>query len=312
MVRTVIYLTVLCVCMACCCIGISVYFIRRERRLLGRLQDMLDQAAFGTFEDHDLSESKISMLENSMQSYICSRRLAYQELLEQNENMQKLISDISHQAVTPVSNVVLYSQLLEEELLSCGPEGGSEEAVQGIRAVLDQAGKIDFFIRLLVKVSRLEKDIITVKPKEQGIGSVLYALRQQFILKAEEKHIEYEVEDSDATAVFDRKWTIEAAANLVDNAVKYTPEGGKVSVNVVAYSMFLRLDVTDTGIGISEKEQGKIFTRFYRSGTVHGEMGTGIGLYIARKVMRMQDGYMKVTSQEGKGSTFSLFLKRPC
>lgn len=312
MVRTVIYLTVLCVCMACCCIGISVYFIRRERRLLGRLQDMLDQAAFGTFEDHDLSESKISMLENSMQSYICSRRLAYQELLEQNENMQKLISDISHQAVTPVSNVVLYSQLLEEELLSSGPEGGSEEAVQGIRAVLDQAGKIDFFIRLLVKVSRLEKDIITVKPKEQGIGSVLYALRQQFILKAEEKHIEYEVEDSDATAVFDRKWTIEAAANLVDNAVKYTPEGGKVSVNVVAYSMFLRLDVTDTGIGINEKEQGKIFTRFYRSGTVHGEMGTGIGLYIARKGMRMQDGYMKVASQEGKGSTFSLFLKRTC
>lgn len=332
----VAFLSILCVCMLCICIGVSLSFSRRERRLLGRLQDMLDRAAAGTFEDNDLSESKISMLENSMWRYICDHRLAYQELMEQNEHMQQLVSDLSHQAVTPVSNIVLYSQLLEEALAAAESDEGSREArsgskseeiraevrsgaisdqnrdemIQGICAILDQAGKVDFFIRLLVKLSRLEKDIITVKPKEQGIGTVLQALKQQFVLKAEEKSVEFEVEDSQETAVFDRKWTIEAAANLVDNAIKYTPGGGKVSVCVVPYSMFLRLDVKDTGIGIREEDQGKIFTRFYRAGTVQGEAGTGIGLYIARKVMKMQDGYMKVVSQEGKGSTFSLFFKK--
>lgn len=109
-------------------------------------------------------------------------------------------------------------------------------------------------------------------------------------------------------AVFDRKWTIEAAANILDNAVKYTPEGGKISVHIIPYSMFLRLDVSDNGIGIKEDEQGKIFTRFYRSGTVRNEQGTGTGLYIAREVMKAQDGYIKVKSEKGQGSTFSLFF----
>lgn len=161
---------------------------------------------------------------------------------------------------------------------------------------------------MLVKLSRLESDIITVKPEAQCIGNVLQAIRQQYDLKASQKNIELEIEDSQEIAVFDRKWTVEAVANIVDNAIKYTPNGGKVSVHAIPYSMFLRLDVSDNGIGIKEAEQGKIFTRFYRSETVHKTQGTGIGLYVSREIMRAQNGYIKVTSEEGKGSTFSLFF----
>ena len=167
---------------------------------------------------------------------------------------------------------------------------------------------MDFFLQMLVKISRLEKGIITVKPEKQCIANVLKILKQQYSLKAEQKNIELEIEDSQEMAVFDRKWTIEAAANILDNAVKYTPEGGKISVHIIPYSMFLRLDVSDNGIGIKEDEQGKIFTRFYRSGTVRNEQGTGTGLYIAREVMKAQDGYIKVKSEKGQGSTFSLFF----
>ena len=134
------------------------------------------------------------------------------------------------------------------------------------------------------------------------------ALEQQYGLKAKEKNIRLTVASSSETAVFDRKWTIEAASNVVDNAIKYTPAGGNISVCVTPYQMFLRLDVTDNGIGIHESEHGKIFTRFYRCGTVQDEMGTGIGLYITREVMKAQDGYVKVSSKEGTGSTFSLFF----
>ncbi len=292
------------------CAGLTIYFKKREKRLVGRLQDMLDSVALGTFEDKYLDESGVSLLENSMWRYICDNRLSYMQLLEQKENLQKIVSDISHQAVIPVSNVILYSQLLEEELLL--KEGtDNTRAQESINAILGQAGKIDFFLQMLVKLSRLEKGIITVKPEMQSIRNILQPLRQQYGLKAEQKNIKFEIEDSAEMAVFDRKWTIEAVANIIDNAIKYTKEGGMVSVNIIPYSIFLRLDVSDNGIGIKEEEQGKIFTRFYRSGNVRMEQGTGAGLYIAREVMEAQNGYIKVKSKEGKGSTFSLFfLKR--
>ncbi len=289
------------------CIGIIVYFVKKERKLANRMQDMLDKAVLGVFEDKHLDESKLSLLENTMWRYICDNRLVYMELSDEKEQMQKLVSDISHQAVTPVSNIILYSQLLEEELLSI-ERPDIKEAVESVHAIMEQAGKMDFFLQMLVKLSRLENGIISVKPVKQSISSVLQALGQQYKLKAKQKNIEFQVENSEETAVFDRKWTIEAAANIVDNAVKYTPEGGTVHVSVIPYSMFIRLDVSDSGIGIKEAEQGEIFTRFYRSGVVHGEQGAGIGLYIAREVMRAQDGYIKVISEEGKGSTFSLFF----
>lgn len=292
------------------CAGLTIYFKKREKRLVGRLQDMLDSVALGTFEDKYLDESGVSLLENSMWRYICDNRLSYMQLLEQKENLQKIVSDISHQAVIPVSNVILYSQLLEEEFLLT--EGTDNiRAQESINAILGQAGKIDFFLQMLVKLSRLEKGIITVKPEMQSIRNILQPLRQQYGLKAEQKNIKFEIEDSAEMAVFDRKWTIEAVANIIDNAIKYTKEGGRVSVNIIPYSIFLRLDVSDNGIGIKEEEQGKIFTRFYRSGNVRMEQGTGAGLYIAREVMEAQNGYIKVKSKEGKGSTFSLFfLKR--
>ena len=289
------------------CIGIALYYKKREKKLVRRLQNMLDSVVLGTFEDKYLDESDISLLENSMWRYICDNRLSYMQLLEQKESLQKVVSDISHQAVIPVSNVILYSQLLEEELLLI--EGsGNTEAHESVHVILEQAGKMDFFLQMLVRLSRLERGIITVKPERQCIGNVLKPLRQQYGLKAEQKNIGLEIEDSQEMAVFDRKWTIEAAANILDNAIKYTPEGGKVSVQVIPYSMFLRLDVCDNGIGIKEDEQGKIFTRFYRSDTVRNEQGTGAGLYIAREVMEAQDGYIKVKSEKGQGSTFSLFF----
>ena len=117
-------------------------------------------------------------------------------------------------------------------------------------------------------------------------------------------------EPTDLTARFDLKWTVEALYNLVDNAVKYTPAGGSVTLRAREYELFCRIDVTDTGPGIPEAEQAKIFQRFYRSPAVSGEEGVGIGLYLARQIAAGQGGYLKVTSRPGEGSTFSLFLRR--
>ncbi len=98
--------------------------------------------------------------------------------------------------------------------------------------------------------------------------------------------------------------------NLLDNAVKYTPAGGAVTVEAFAYELFCRVDVTDTGPGIPEEEHARVFRRFYRSAAVAQEPGVGIGLYLARQIAEGQGGYLKVFSKPGKGAKFSLYLPR--
>lgn len=103
--------------------------------------------------------------------------------------------------------------------------------------------------------------------------------------------------------------TAEAVANVLDNAVKYTPNGGTVDLKITEYPSYLRLDISDNGIGIPEEEQAKIFGRFYRGKQSAGVSGVGIGLYLTRDIVSRQDGYIKVASDEN-GTRFSLFLKK--
>ena len=103
---------------------------------------------------------------------------------------------------------------------------------------------------------------------------------------------------------------MEAIANIVDNAIKYTPCGGTITLSASEYSMFARIDISDTGIGMTEEETAAIFQRFYRSPEVNDEKGVGIGLYLAREIVEREGGYIKVTSKKERGSTFSVFLPK--
>lgn len=132
----------------------------------------------------------------------------------------------------------------------------------------------------------------------------------QFTPKATEKSITLTLASSEGNGVFDPKWTAEAVCNLLDNAVKYTPVGGAVTVETRCYELFSRIDVTDTGPGIPEEEQANVFRRFYRCPANHQTQGTGIRLYLARQIAEGQGGYIEVFSKPGKGSKFSLFLPR--
>ncbi len=292
-------------------IGSILFVLLRERHLLTRLQDMLDSAIDGSFEEKYLNESRLSALESSMWRYLQGNQISYQKLAEKKQQVQEMISDISHQAVTPLSNILLYTQLLEEQAAeSAEIPQLLHESTEGIQAIKEQAEKLDFFMQALVRVSRLESGIISIQPKEQDIRSVLSALRHQFLPRAALKCIQLTICEASSLALFDLKWTIEAIANLVDNAIKYTYDGGMVSVQITEYLMFLRIDVIDTGIGIPEQELGSIFTRFYRSPVVSDQPGVGLGLYLSREIINAQNGYIKVTSTPASGSTFSVFLLR--
>lgn len=170
---------------------------------------------------------------------------------------------------------------------------------------------MNFLIASLVKTSRLENGIIAVAPKQNPVGELLRQLEQAYASGAGQKGVTFRVDlTADPVAYFDFKWTLEALSNILDNAIKYTPPGGLVTVSVREYELFVCIDIADSGIGITEEETAKIFTRFYRSPRVYEEKGVGIGLYLAQEIVGKEGGYIKVSSELSKGSTFSVFLPK--
>lgn len=302
-------LAVIVLFLLCALAGAILYFTRREKRFAGNMEDMLEDAVSGEFQEKRLDESRMSVIESAMWRYLCDHERKVSRLAKEREQMQEQISDISHQAVIPISNIVLYSQLLEEWTKMRNPED-RQNIRDALNAIEEQAETLNFLMESLVKLSRLETGIIRVHARRQPLQTVLEAVRNQFQAIAARKEIRFEAADTDEQAAFDRKWTIEAVANIVDNAIKYTPRGGRVTVRVQSYPSLVRMDISDNGPGIPEEEQANVFLRFYRSETVSDSPGVGIGLYLAREVMRAQNGYIKLSSKMDEGSTFSLFFMK--
>ena len=284
-------------------LGAVFYSRRRTARLLARLDEMLAAAMDGSFTEQRFDESRLSALESRLAQYLAASSVSAQNLQAQKDQISALVSDISHQTRTPVANLQLYAQLLAEQPL--GPEGRAcAEAIEM------QAQKLQSLIEALVKTSRLESGVLALHPAPGELAPMAERAAAQYAPKAAAKGLSLTMGPIAGSAVFDPKWTEEALCNLLDNAVKYTPAGGAVTVSVQAYELFAAVRVRDTGPGIPEEEQAKIFGRFYRSPAAYQTEGVGIGLYLARQIAAGQGGYLKVESAPGAGSTFSLYLPR--
>lgn len=275
-------------------------------RIMNRLDAMLEHAIAGEPLEEVFDETKMSALETKLAKYLLMNQLGKEELQKEKLRIDELISDISHQTKTPIANLLLYSELLEEEIQD-------EKSREMIKAIHVQAEKLSFLTQSLVKASRLENGIIQTVPKENAVRELLENAVSQAESKAASKNIKIKVVPTDSTAdsraLFDMKWTSEAMYNILDNAVKYTKPDGTIEISVSAYSLFTRIDIKDSGIGISEEDLPKIFGRFYKCSVSQQEEGVGLGLYLAREIIAGQDGYIKVCSKIGEGSTFSVFLR---
>lgn len=265
------------------------------------MRDIIQSAIDGTFRAETFDESLAASMENKLAEYLAATETQMGKTAAEQEKTKTLIADISHQTKTPIANLLLYTELLKEE-------GGKDSDT--VALLESQVKKLDFLIQSLVKLSRLETGILVLHPCKSELSQLLREAEEQYAARAQEKGLYLHVlseEAQEITACFDHKWTMEALGNLIDNAIKYTETGG-VTVRVKAYELFVSIEVEDTGIGIAEEEHAKVFGRFYRSMSVADEQGVGIGLYLAREILRQQSGYIQLASEVGKGTVFSLYL----
>lgn len=292
-----------CLAAALAASAVIIYDRLQTARTMDRLEQMLDEAASGRFEVLRYNESRMSSIESRMADYLAAAELSAQELQAERDKIKTLISDIAHQTRTPIANVLLYAQLLLEQELGT-------ESRECAAALSEQAERLKSLIDTLIKTSRLETGTLDLHPRRCELAPLLSSAAAQFAPAAAEKGLSLTVLPCGDTAVFDLKWTREALCNLLDNAVKYTPASGRITLSVQTYELFCRVDVCDTGPGIPEQERPRIFQRFYRAENAWESEGVGVGLYLARQIMEGQGGFVKVYSNVGQGSMFSLFLPR--
>ncbi|BBF44107.1 sensor protein resE [Lachnospiraceae bacterium KM106-2] len=275
--------------------------IFRRRYEYKRLNQMIDDAIRGEFNEVNYDESVLSQLECKWRQYLTASKMSLDNVEEERKSMKELVSDISHQTRTPLANIKLYSQLLEEQ-----SEDGPNEYVEQIRK---QADKLEFLIQALIKMSRLESETIQMNPIAQKVAPLLENVYEECVQKAAHKKITVHNEiDKEENAVYDLKWTSEALYNALDNAIKYSEEGTDIYLRVKQYEMYTRITVEDQGIGILEQEREKVFQRFYRSPSVQQKDGIGIGLFLAREIISKQHGYMKAMPNKPKGTIMALYL----
>ena len=277
----------------------------RRKTLLKKLDKMLDEAITGTFEVQSYDESQLSKIEAKTARFLEMSQLKREQIDSERERVRSLISDISHQTKTPLSNIALYTGLLSEQDLNDSQKKFTAQ-------ISASADKLEFLIGSLVKVSRLESGIIKIEALPGNIYDLINSAVSECESLVADKKIDLTFPENQPplTALFDPKWCGEALFNITENAVKYTPENGSVSISVTEYETFVRIDVTDTGRGIREEDLPKVFMRFWRAAESADSQGVGIGLYLARQIITACGGYIKVSSDVGKGTIFSMFLTK--
>lgn len=290
-------------------VALVIYDRLKLKRTFSSLESMLNQAIEGSFSADSFDETRLSRLETKLEEYLSSASISAQNVKNEKDKLKELISDISHQTKTPIANLVLYGELLEGSELT-------EEQKSNVNAILAQTEKLRFLIDSLVKLSRLESGIIQLERKNTEVYPILQNVVEQIRERASSKGLELILIETDVAANIDSKWTQEAIFNIADNAVKYTDKGS-ITISAAEFDMFVHVDISDTGKGIPEEDQPKIFGRFYRGSSTKTEEGVGIGLHLAREIISGQGGYIKVKSTPAQnaaskqpGSTFSIFLPK--
>lgn len=220
-------------------------------------------------------------------------------------SQRRFVADASHELRTPLTSINSYAQVLVEWGVS-DPEIGPESAL----AIKIESERMKGLVEKMLEVARGEEGS-ELHLKHNDIAEVVEEAVESASAAANGKVIiEHPALEQGISAVFDRERLRQALSILLDNAVKYTPKGGQVTVRITEDEGAAGIEVSDTGIGISEEQIPHVFERFYRAEEARSTAGSGLGLAIARQIVEDQGGSLEVRSKIGEGSTFTIRIPR--
>ena len=270
-------------------IGIILYKYIVLRSEMSELSDYIDKAFDGNLEITEFDEKELSKIKSKLIKFLYSNQVKEKKISTEKSKTKDLIADISHQTKTPITNLSLYISLLEDD--------PKDEYIEIIKYELN---KLEFLIQNLVKSSRLESDIISLQKHQANLKDIVDDVLREFKVILDEKNISINLKDEDLLFAVDERWLKEAIHNLVDNAIKYSPNCSTINISIYKSYLNYNLDIENECKDLSEETLPKIFERFYRGKNSVSKDGLGLGLYIAREIIEKHGGNIRASLDENR------------
>ena len=270
-------------------IVILLYKYISLKKQMQELSDYIDKALDGNLENSDFDEMELSKIKSKLIKFLYASQVKEAKINTEKNKTKDLIADISHQTKTPITNLSLYISLLEND--------PKDEYIEIIKYELD---KLKFLVQALLKSSRLESDIIVLQKNQANLADLVKNVLGEFKTILDEKNITIALKEEDCIFNLDERWLKEAIHNLVDNAIKYSPEHSTINISIYKSYLNYNLDIENECKDISEEALPKIFERFYRGKNSVSKDGLGLGLYIAREIIEKHGGNIKASLNENR------------
>ena len=251
-------------------------------------------------------KDEIGRLATTVNGLLSRLEAAFARREEALERQRRFAADASHELRTPLTSVIGHARMLDEWALEEDPN----RAKRSVAAIRREASRMRTLVESLLDLTRGDEGP-GLEVGRHDLAAVAGEAVQTARDTAEGKvSIEYISPEPEVWATIDRGRILQVASILLDNAVKYTPEGGSVVVELREEDGLAALEVSDTGVGIPEDRLPLVFERFYRADPSRADGGAGLGLSIARQIAGSHGGEMRASSTPGKGSTFTLLLPK--
>ncbi len=214
------------------------------------------------------------------------------------------VANVSHEFKTPLSAIEGYTMLLQDESLS------EEERNEYIAKITDNTRRLSALTGDILLISKLDNQTFSTKKKEFRLDEQLREAILTHESVWERKHLDLDIELPEISYTGEESLLLRVWLNLIGNAVKFTPEGGCISVKMTENESIISVCVSDTGIGMDESTSKHIFEKFYQGDTSHKGNGNGLGLALCKKIITRAGGTISVESTPGKGSEFTVKLPK--
>ena len=294
-------LFILSLFMGCGILFLSFCYFHEQHKIMEKavaeIDDYLTGDTDARIECDD--EGEMYRLFHSVNTLVSVLNAHIENEFRTKEFLKDAISDISHQLKTPLAALNIYNGILQSETENL-PD--LKEFTILSEQELD---RIEALVQNLLKITRLDAGAIIVEKNLENVSDMMHDIEQHFAYRAKQEQKELSLSGDDDIMLFcDREWMIEAVSNLVKNAFDHTDAGKHICIEWKQMSDMLQIVVEDNGCGIHSEDVYHIFKRFYRSRFSKDTQGIGLGLPLAKTIVELHGGNIKVDSVLGKGSAF--------
>lgn len=284
---------------------VVLYFAYQKHKRIQDINDYLFRVLQNDYKVNlkDYREDSISILKNDLLKVTNKLRNVSEKSFLDKKNLEKTLSDISHQLRTPLTSLTIINDVLSSGNVK------KEEEKKFLNQQREQLERMEWLIVTLLKMSQIDSGTIVFQQKEESVKKMILEALKPSLIPLELKQIQCEIEIADhLMCSIDFHWTVEAFVNLIKNAMEHTKANGHLKITASDNPMFVEITIEDDGEGINPDDLPHIFERFYKCNTKSESIG--IGLNLSKTIIEKQQGVIHVSSKKGEGATFIIhFLK---